>query len=398
MAIVILDKQGNISSLYTSWLHELKLELDVEVITDFDLNFSFPFNTSLVVSAQHYKLPEYSLLNNAMILGIPVLILVDGILEFRNTWLRDDIIPEVLFRPVIGSKIACMGPSQVRIIEQWGNVDKCVNIGFPAITNFSRPQNEMFETISPNTIRIGICSAKKPYFSDKEKRLFEFKMERLCNKLMAFCSSKNVHFIVSWRIPEDAYKQIFISGGNFSDISTESFKEFISSQDILITQPSTVQIEGMYHKKRVVVFNLYDMPLYVNSAWIIEANVSNLKEVLESAIEGRNEWFFYQEQCLLDALRLDGDARERLISLIKLMSREKEEGVLIEDEVRKLSISNNNNWHALFQKYCGGKYQYDSRVLLVENMLLKQSIKYLLTSIKLFRFVFHKLTGCKEKC
>ncbi|MBF0494867.1 MAG: hypothetical protein HQL28_07070 [Candidatus Omnitrophica bacterium] len=68
--------------------------------------------------------------------NIPTLHVSDGILEWRNVWENPmhkiGVSPAMpLFQPVLCHKIACIGRSQARILESWGNLGKCEVVGFP---------------------------------------------------------------------------------------------------------------------------------------------------------------------------------------------------------------------------------------------------------------------------
>ena len=47
--------------------------------------------------------------------------------------MHPDIVPGSIFQPVVGHKIACLGRSQARILESWGNVGKCEIVGAPRL-------------------------------------------------------------------------------------------------------------------------------------------------------------------------------------------------------------------------------------------------------------------------
>src|SRR5688572_27537421 len=91
-----------------------------------------------LISDEFYSPGSLALLN-AQRLGVPVLHVVDGVLEWRNTWENPRSLSEErglpLFQPVLADKIACLGRSQARILESWGNLGRCEVVGAPRLDN-----------------------------------------------------------------------------------------------------------------------------------------------------------------------------------------------------------------------------------------------------------------------
>src|ERR1700743_577037 len=133
--IVISLEYESQNPAFTNWLSDLPCK--VEKVTDAGLDYVFPENTALVVVVDTYHEPRVTLLRRAVEQGIPTLVLADGILEYRNTWEHPQIVPGSIFQPVLGDKIACLGQSQARVIESWGNTGKCEVVGFPKFDGYA---------------------------------------------------------------------------------------------------------------------------------------------------------------------------------------------------------------------------------------------------------------------
>ena len=77
--------------------------------------------------------------------NVATLYMLDGILEWRNAW--EDAIdgPACPFtmRPVLSHKVACIGMSQKRILDSWGNASKTEVVGVPRFDRLPRPPIEM---------------------------------------------------------------------------------------------------------------------------------------------------------------------------------------------------------------------------------------------------------------
>ena len=117
--------------LYRAWTD--KLSLPCTYIREYDISWQPPADTGLIVTAQHYMEPDVSIIRHAVKNNIPVLIIADGILEYKNTWERPDTTPGSIFQPVLGHKIACIGRAQARVLESWGNLGKCEVVGLPRL-------------------------------------------------------------------------------------------------------------------------------------------------------------------------------------------------------------------------------------------------------------------------
>src|SRR5690606_16982634 len=122
--VVILSHENEKKNpLYTSWV--TKLKRPVKWITQCGPDWDPPANTGLIVTHDHYSEPWVSILRKAKEKNIPTLVLADGILEYRNTFEHPDLVPGSLYQPVLGHKLACIGRSQARVVESWGNIGVC---------------------------------------------------------------------------------------------------------------------------------------------------------------------------------------------------------------------------------------------------------------------------------
>lgn len=122
-------------SIYNSIIDELSSDFEfiknteIENFDDIDivlLAHEFYFNKSRHNVEFIYKAKQKN---------IPVLLLMDGILEWRNSWennltLNKEGMGFPAYQPVLSDKVACLGANQIRILEHWGNLGKCELVGF----------------------------------------------------------------------------------------------------------------------------------------------------------------------------------------------------------------------------------------------------------------------------
>ena len=107
--VYILDQytQGK-NAVYSAWLP--KLAIDHEVVTAYDEAWAPPDDAGLICTHLHYTLPEVSILRRITAENrTPVLILADGMLEYRNTWEHPGLAQGAIFQPIMGHKLAAIG-------------------------------------------------------------------------------------------------------------------------------------------------------------------------------------------------------------------------------------------------------------------------------------------------
>jgi hypothetical protein len=98
------------------------LSIATEVVEEYLPDWRVPDDAGILVTHMHYRWEEITTLRRIFNDNrVPILILSDGILEYRNTWEHPDLAKGSLFQPVIGHKLACIGRGQARILEGWGN-------------------------------------------------------------------------------------------------------------------------------------------------------------------------------------------------------------------------------------------------------------------------------------
>ena len=107
------------NSLYADWLEQLPMSS--EIVREYDTQWTPPDDAGIVITHSHYRWEEISILRRLFQeTKVPLLILVDGILEYRNSFEHPDLADGSMFQPLIGHKLACLGKSQIRWIESWG--------------------------------------------------------------------------------------------------------------------------------------------------------------------------------------------------------------------------------------------------------------------------------------
>ena len=99
----ILWRYARQSSVYDQWLDQLPIEH--EIVDEDPSRWSVPDNAGIVISHMHYRWDELSALRKITETNrVPVLVLTDGILEYRNTWEHPDLPEGCIFQPLCGAQ------------------------------------------------------------------------------------------------------------------------------------------------------------------------------------------------------------------------------------------------------------------------------------------------------
>lgn len=315
--MIILDKNGRNNCLYTSWTS--KLSCGWEIAETYDLEWRPPCECRLVVTAQHYQAPEVPLLIRCMAEGIPVLVIADGILEYRNTWLRPDTPNGCIFQPVVGHKIAVIGRSQARILESWGNAGRCEVVGVP---RFDGLLNRKARTRSSSTsFRILVMTAKTPGFTKDQlgevvAGLGSLKRWFALNPLLDGVKVEPV-----WRVAVTMAEQL----GICTDTTTE-LAELLSDVDAVISTPSTAMLEAMLLGLPVAKLDFGNYPQYLTNAWNI-THADHLTTTIREFLHPPEAKMLFQDTMLHDALECRSPAASRMVYLVEEMVRRGRERV-----------------------------------------------------------------------
>jgi len=299
--------------LFTSWLPLASQRL--EFVTNPSLAYEFPRDVSLVVGVDCYHEPWVTLLRKAVDAGIPTLILADGILEYRNTWENPRLAPGSLFQPVLGHKLACLGRSQARIVESWGNTTQCEAVGSPRFDRYAglrrrqRPANAPF--------RVLVMTAITPYFTEAQHQLVRQSLLDLKAAFDRGFSVGNVRLEAAWRITKGLDREIGVDSV-VTDLTGRQLAEVLQQVDAVITTPSTSMLEGMLLGLPVASLDYCNVPAYVQPSWRISA-ADHIVPVLTELVNPPAPKLLFQETTLHDALECATPTAPRLQRLAEKM-------------------------------------------------------------------------------
>lgn len=251
--------------------------------------------------------------------SIPSLHIADGILEWFNLWHNPRTLHEEqgspLFQPILSDKIACIGPSQARFLEALGNVGKCEVTGAPRFDNLLKlsPRRRL-----PNDpVRILVATARTPGFTARQIRSAEESIVDLKHWFDTHPKWDGTRIIPEWRLTGGLEKALRIDSPGRS-ISPPDLAEQFGQVDVVITTPSTLQLEAMLVGLPVVLLDYANRPHLLPSAFTITSS-HHLEQVMSLVLDPPLNRLWLQQTILKDALECSSAATPRVIDLANRM-------------------------------------------------------------------------------
>ncbi len=302
------------SPIYKPWLDQLPIPW--EVVSGYTPNWEPPDDAAIIITHMHYSWEELSILRRVQERSprLPVLILSDGILEYRNTWEHPELPEGSLFQPLFGHKIACIGKSQVRAIEAWGNLGRCECGGLPRLDAVvaAKPPKVNRE----GTFKLLIATANTPAFDDDQRKTVVDSLTHLKRIIDANTVINGRDVEVVWRLTSGLDEEIGLPVPEKG--KKPSLLSVIDKVDAVITTPSTLYLESVLKKRPTAILDFHNTPMYVSSAWSISAPAHTRQTLLELESPPAPKMLF-QEAALQDNLESRTPAVPRLIKLITAM-------------------------------------------------------------------------------
>ncbi len=276
--------------------------------------------------------------------NVATLYMIDGILEWRNAW--EDAIegPACPFtmRPVLSHKVACIGMSQKRILDSWGNEQKAEVVGVPRFDALPRPPKEQVEKRSSEAFRVLVATAKTPAFTAAqanrvEKSLLDLKEFFRQNPKL---NGRTIEII--WRVSNQIATTLQVNN-LLDDLTGAELATQLVNVDAVISTASTLMIEAMFFDLPVALLDYHNTPAYVKTAWRIGC-LDQIEPTVWDLMQRPERKMLFQRTELYDATYFRTDAAERLASLIHAMQeiacKQVEAGKLLNFPPNMLSLVN----------------------------------------------------------
>jgi hypothetical protein len=221
-------------------------------------------------------------------------------------------------RPALAHKIACIGRSQARTLESWGNLGKCEVVGIPRFDALAGKRPRTRDAAAP--FRLLVMTAKTPGYTVEQ-----WERTRVSLADLKACFDERANSNASppiepiWRLTASLAEAIGAEN-SLGDTKGAALASALDSADAAITTPSTAMLECMLRGLPTALLDYHNCPRYVPAAWTVSAPellASTIAELLDPPPAKR----IYQDAVLHDALECRTPATPRLADLIEAMAR-----------------------------------------------------------------------------
>ncbi len=321
----LLCRFAHNSGVYTSWSGDSPIP--TVVVDEFLPDWEIPSDAGIIITHMHYRWEELTLLRKVLQQDrVPVLILSDGIVEYRNAWEHPDLADGSMFQPVLGHKLACIGRGQARVIESWGNVGRCEVVGLPRLDEIGASCETMSDDSGP--FRVLVATANTPAFTQAQRRTVVESLRQLKdwfnkNPVVPIGTSGEGNprpIEVIWRLSDGLESDIGLEVDSEKDDPDERppIGDAIESVDAVITTASTMILESMLRSRPTAVLDFHFSPSYFSTPWTIKTAEQIGFTIGELATPSSHKMMF-QEFVLHDQLACRTPAKPRMLELIRQM-------------------------------------------------------------------------------
>jgi hypothetical protein len=253
-------------------------------------------------------------LRHARAAGVPSLLIMDGIVEYRHQWEdpRTGAAEGVgLFIDCPADRIACLGRQSVRLLEGWGNAGRCEAVGSPRFDHYlTAPLPAPRPGRRPS--RLLVMTANTPAFTEEQLVRVEASIADLRDALAA-----RGDWLPIWRVRGGISERLSLRG-TLPQLESGSLREALQESDAVVTTPSTAQLEAFLSSRPTALLDYTNRPHYVTAAWTITAK-DQIGETLDGLASFDAARMRYQQEILRDALECGSPATPRLIRLVEAM-------------------------------------------------------------------------------
>jgi uncharacterized coiled-coil DUF342 family protein len=312
--VYILDRFAKTNALYSTWVNDCPFEVEIvdSPIEDWDP----PENAALILTHEHFQWETVATLRRVLDASrVPVLIMCDGILEYRNTWDNPTIADGSVYQTIFGHKIACIGRAPARVIESFGNAGLCEIVGHPKFDQLSEAECLPIQTEGP--FRLLVTTARTPAFNERQHELLVQGLMELKNRFERNqgVAGRKVH--VTWRLSEELSNELQLPYPS-DPHKLPSLRDAIETSDAIITTPSTVYLESLIKRRPTAILDFTNSPSYIPAAWQISA-AGHINPILEELANPPVAKMLFQRMTLHDQVELGHESRQRLFELIQTM-------------------------------------------------------------------------------
>lgn len=249
---------------------------------------------------------------------VATLYMIDGILEWRNAWVNrhDEVASPFTMRPVLSHKVACIGNSQARVLESWGNEGKTEVVGIPRLDSWtSEPRTQATD----GPIRILVMTAKTPAFTEAQWQAVRQSLRDLKNFSEQTPTINGRPASWRWRLTHGLADELGVENC-LNNLTGSDLSTALKQTDVVISTPSTAMVEAMLMNVPVACLDYHNCPHYVAAAWDI-ASCEHIQPALTSMARCEEKRLLFQQNQLYDTLYRETPATDRMIELLDAMLR-----------------------------------------------------------------------------
>ncbi len=282
----------------------------VAVVESYELDDVLSHHPAVVLCATDYHLLYANVNAQLRQRNIGTVMAFDGILEWRRTFeypLEGHQLP--FEQPAGVHKIACLGPSQARLLESWGNVGKCEIVGVPRFDGLAANPPPLPE--GP-PYRILVMTAKAPGFSEQQ---VEACRRGLIDVREAAASLPDLELV--WRVSPKIQSAVGLPEEPLDTRGADLHTQLATVHAVVSTM-STAVLEAMLARRPTAVLDYTNSPHLISPSWRICAR-EHVVPVLRELLDPPREKMAYQEFVLRDSLHFEGLAAQRMATLLERM-------------------------------------------------------------------------------
>jgi hypothetical protein len=237
---------------------------------------------------------------------VATLYLIDGILEWRNAWENrpDEPACPYAMRPVLSHKAACIGASQARVLDGWGNTGRTEIVGIPRLDAIRESSDSRTRSNDNGVFRVLVMTAKTPGFKDEQMARVKQSLDDLRAWFQANPRVDQRNVEVVWRLTAGLEAEIGVEN-QLSDLSGRELGEVLANVDAVVSTHSTAMLEAMLVGLPVAALDYHNCPIYLQTAWSIRS-AESIGVVLEQLARPPESKMHFQRGQLHDALLNSG--------------------------------------------------------------------------------------------
>ena len=316
MKAYILCRFADRSAIYNTWIDDCPIPC--VVVDDCVPQWQIPSDAGIVITHMHYRWEEiHALRKMFQESSVPVLILADGILEYRNTWEHPELADGSMFQPLVGHKVACIGRGQARILESWGNPGKAEVVGLPRLDDVLNQEPAPIQ--SDGMFRLLVATANTPAFDEGQRETVIDSLSLIKERLSVIGKINQREVQTTWRLTDNLEQAVGLPSANEMELADRpTLAEEIDAADAVITTPSTLFLESALKQRPTAILDFHNSPHFVPAAWMINGP-QHLDTILSELANPPLPKMLFQETVLHDNLQCRVPAKPRMLDLIQTM-------------------------------------------------------------------------------